>query len=119
DPASNLLSGFAWAENVGWINFNAGAAATPPSPARIDPATFRVRGAAWGENVGWINFDTTSTAVSFCRADFDGSGVRDVADIFAFLSAWFSTDARADYDYSGGVNVADIFVFLSIWFAGC
>lgn len=54
-----------------------------------------------------------------CRADFNGSGTRDVEDIFAFLSAWFAGEPRADIDGSGTRDVADIFTFLSLWFAGC
>ena len=54
-----------------------------------------------------------------CPADFDGSGVRDVADIFAFLSAWFANAPSSDFNSSGTRDVADIFAFLSAWFAGC
>ncbi|MBY0260867.1 MAG: hypothetical protein K2Q20_00885 [Phycisphaerales bacterium] len=54
-----------------------------------------------------------------CQADFDLSGTRDVADIFAFLSAWFANAPGADFDASGTRDVADIFAFLSAWFAGC
>ncbi len=54
-----------------------------------------------------------------CPADFDGNGVREVPDIFAFLSAWFAQDERADYNGDRTVNVPDIFAFLSLWFAGC
>lgn len=54
-----------------------------------------------------------------CPADFDADGSRTVADIFAFLSAWFASDPRADADSSGTRDVTDIFVFLSRWFAGC
>lgn len=85
----------------------------------------------------WIAMTTTSTvsnarpyevsmriegnaATPSCPADFDGSGgAPDVADIFAFLSAWFASDPRADFDASGGApDVGDIFAFLSAWFAG-
>ena len=54
-----------------------------------------------------------------CLADWDASGVREVPDIFAFLSAWFAQDLRADVDGSGALAVPDIFFFLSAWFAGC
>jgi hypothetical protein len=54
-----------------------------------------------------------------CAADFDGNGAAEVPDIFAFLSAWFASDAAADIDGTPGVGVPDIFAFLSIWFAGC
>ncbi len=53
-----------------------------------------------------------------CPADFDGNGVREVPDIFAFLSAWFIQDPRA-YHFGGVVGVPAIFAFLSVWFAGC
>ncbi len=54
-----------------------------------------------------------------CAADFDGNGVREVPDIFAFLSAWFAQNPRADFDRNGTIAVPDIFAFLSAWFAGC
>ncbi len=61
----------------------------------------------------------TLSVVHCCAADFDGNGVREVPDIFAFLSAWFAQDERADFNGDQTVNVPDIFAFLSAWFAGC
>lgn len=58
-------------------------------------------------------------AATACAADFDGSGAAEVADIFAFLVAWFANDPRADLDPTPGLGVPDIFFFLSLWFAGC
>ena len=57
------------------------------------------------------------TATAGCRADFDGSGVIAVPDIFAYLSAWFAQDSAAEWDGIGGIAVPDIFAFLSAWFA--
>lgn len=54
-----------------------------------------------------------------CQADFDGNTVLNVADIFAFLAAWFASDPSADIDGVPGIGVPDIFSFLSLWFAGC
>lgn len=56
-----------------------------------------------------------------CYADFNKSGVKDVADIFAFLSAWFANSPFSDVggDGTGTRDVSDIFQFLSAWFAGC
>jgi hypothetical protein len=54
-----------------------------------------------------------------CMADFDGNGLVQVQDIFAFLSAWFAGSASADINGNGSVAVDDIFAFLSAWFAGC
>ena len=119
--ANGDLFGFAWGENIGWINFDTAAVLGPlGQQARYDHAARRLRGYAWGENVGWINLDHPEHFVGTgCAADFNGDGVRDVPDIFAFLSAWFAMDPRADFDGMNGINVPDIFAFLSAWFAGC
>ena len=54
-----------------------------------------------------------------CPADFNGSGVLNVQDIFDFLSAWFASNPNADFNHTGGIGVQDIFDFLAAWFAGC
>lgn len=54
-----------------------------------------------------------------CIADFDGSGVVSVQDIFDFLSAYFSGNLAADVNHVDGVTVQDIFDFLGAYFAGC
>jgi hypothetical protein len=54
-----------------------------------------------------------------CLADFDGSGVHEVEDVFAFLIAWFADLPSTDYNGNGHRDVPDIFAFLSAWFAGC
>jgi hypothetical protein len=47
-------------------------------------------------------------------ADWDCSGVVEVADIFAFLASWFAGDG--DFDAGGTTDVPDIFAFLTAWF---
>jgi hypothetical protein len=118
DPGSGELTGFAWGENIGWINFRGGAGATPESPARYDAAAHRFRGFVWGENIGWINLDDTTVFVGDCPADFNADGALSVQDIFDFLSAWFAGDRRADFN-GGGLAVQDIFDYLTAWFGGC
>lgn len=54
-----------------------------------------------------------------CAGDFDGDASVNVADIFAFLGAYFNGFASADFDHNTRVEVPDIFAFLSVWFAGC
>jgi hypothetical protein len=61
---------------------------------------------------------TGACRVFVCVADFDGSGVIGVQDIFDYLNAWFAGNPRADVD-GGGISVQDIFDFLNLWFAGC
>jgi len=66
-----------------------------------------------------ISQGASLTITPCCPADFDNNGIREVPDIFAFLSAWFAQDPAADFDQMGGIGVPDIFAFLSAWFAGC
>ena len=48
------LSGYAWGENVGWINFAPmGGGVTIDDEGKFD-------GWAWGENIGWIHFNNLS-----------------------------------------------------------
>ena len=56
-------TGYAWGENVGWINFN------PSQGEGVTVTDSAVTGYAWGENVGWINLSPTYGGVSN-----DGSG---------------------------------------------
>jgi hypothetical protein len=59
-----------------------------------------------------------NTVTPCCYANFDGLNGVQVADIFAFLNAWFAGDLSADIN-GGGLAVSDIFAFLNAWFAGC
>lgn len=54
-----------------------------------------------------------------CPADFNADALATIADVFAFLNAWFSSDADADHDQSGELGVIDIFAFLNSWFGPC
>lgn len=54
-----------------------------------------------------------------CIADFNASGVLEVADIFDFINQWLQNHLAADFNASGSLTVQDIFDFLAAWFAGC
>jgi hypothetical protein len=51
------LSGYAWGENTGWINFN------PSHGGGVTVTDSEVTGFAWGENVGWINLNPATGGV--------------------------------------------------------
>jgi hypothetical protein len=76
---SGYLSGFAWGENIGWINM--GAVSGSPYLNTTDSnwgvnidEEGNLTGLAWGENVGWINFKSEFNQVTIDRATgrFDG-----------------------------------------------
>lgn len=47
---STGLTGYAWGENIGWINLS------PTGGGVVNDGVGNLSGYAWGENVGWINF---------------------------------------------------------------
>jgi len=57
------LSGFAWSEVTGWINFR-----TSHSQVYLDE-TGQFYGYAWGENVGWMHFGPGRTVQYLAKAD--------------------------------------------------
>jgi len=62
DSYSNL-SGYAWSEVTGWINFQ-----TSHSQVYLDE-TGQFYGNAWGENVGWMHFGPGRTVRYLAKAD--------------------------------------------------
>ena len=66
-----------------------------------------------------------SNPTTCCPANFNGTGGVSVADLFAFLDAWFlqfgsvGPGFSADFQKDNDVDVADLFGFLDAWFLGC
>jgi|GEM_PF-6313328 hypothetical protein len=55
NPITGELSGYAWSEVAGWLNFNA----AQNQKVTINVNTGQFSGYAWGENIGWVSFNTT------------------------------------------------------------
>lgn len=66
----------------------------------------------------WIDALRRATA-SPCPADFDGSGIVNSNDFFAFLAAYGAAAVAADLTGDGTVNVNDFFAFLAAYQAAC
>ncbi|MBP6912086.1 MAG: carboxypeptidase regulatory-like domain-containing protein, partial [Candidatus Pacebacteria bacterium] len=67
DVTSSVLTGYAFAENAGWINF------APTTQGVLNDGTGVLSGYAWGENTGWINFAPTNGGVIILsNGQFDG-----------------------------------------------
>ena len=62
NDACGALSGRAWSENAGWIDFAPATCAGDPScgASGSAPTTGIFSGRAWSENAGWITFSATS-----------------------------------------------------------
>ena len=62
------MTGYAWAENVGWIKLNPAAGG-----GVVNDGNGNLSGYGWGENVGWINFKPTGGGVVIdANGDFNG-----------------------------------------------
>ncbi len=66
--ANGYLSGYAWAENVGWIKLGSGTgpyANTGPTDWGVNmDASGNLSGFAWSSHFGWINFHPTHGQVT-------------------------------------------------------
>jgi len=57
--SSDNVSGYAWSENIGWIDFNCinqDTCAIVDYGVNIDSSSGEFSGHAWSENIGWIDF---------------------------------------------------------------
>jgi hypothetical protein len=58
-------------------------------------------------------------------ADFDGSGLADLADLLTFVENWLweagvdDSDNPVDLDCDGGIYLTDFAVFASQWLQAC
>ena len=74
------ITGYAWSENIGWIDFNcsnAGTCGTANFGMAINPATSVITGMAWSENIGWVSAnssDLNGCPTAPCTATVDNTG---------------------------------------------
>ena len=60
----------------------------------------------------WFNRDKQITAAD---ADFDGSGVVDIADFLQFVNAYGTANAKYDLDNDGVVGISDFLAFVDVY----
>ena len=111
-----FLFGYAWGENIGWVNF--GPFASTPDQPRFHRG--RLLGYAWAENIGWINLDDDEHFVQLaCPADLNGDGAINFFDISLFLNQFTSGSLRADWNNDGQLNFFDVSGFIFDLGQGC
>src|SRR4051812_22252646 len=57
EAAAVTLSGYAWSENTGWINFKGS-----NYGVTVDNSTGNFSGYAWTENIGWLSFNAADVS---------------------------------------------------------
>src|SRR3989304_2625722 len=82
--SDTALSGYAWGENIGWINLNCvanggGNCASSGNFKVANTTGGALSGYAWGENTGWINFGpflnspTSPVVINTSTGNFSGN----------------------------------------------
>ncbi len=98
------VTGYAWADSVGWISFNCtndNSCGTVEYGVNIDPADGTISGYAWSSSVGWISFEeTTGCPSGTCGAYVDGVSPSTMTGYKA-VKGWARALAGASPD-SGG-----------------
>jgi hypothetical protein len=118
NDGSGNLSGYAYAENVGWISFscdNTLSCGTVDYGVTIDADGY-FDGWAYGENIGWIHLSSNSPTVYGVQAC-----VVSMDDLENFVSYWLALGVNpADLDgEADDVDYEDYAIFASYWFDFC
>jgi hypothetical protein len=115
------LTGFVWAENIGWINLD---------PNDIDPntgitndGTGLLSGMAWGENVGWIKFnpdvpgDSNQYGVTIDHdGNFDGwAWGQNIGWIHMASTIPVSYKVQSSWTTSCVIDIDDLGRFCELW----
>ena len=131
---STFLSGYIWAENVGWVDVGDGTPGGGTHYLNVNGLDFGVNidanddlyGLAWGENIGWVNFDTRTELGPYSQqARYDRIGYRFRGYAWGENVGWLNLDDASHYvavevlpcqcgdiDMSGGsVDLVDFATF--------
>ena len=140
---SDKLTGWVWAENIGWVSLSCENTASCPTVnyGVANDGSGNLSGYAWAENVGWINFDPTYGGVTIdSQGNFDGYAwgenigwinfalteyyvkacVVTTEDLAEFVSWWLqSGDNPANLDNIGEVDLIDYSMFAAKYLDYC
>ncbi|MHC4394504.1 MAG: hypothetical protein ACYS1A_02500 [Planctomycetota bacterium] len=113
------LTGYIWAENIGWISLsckNTSSCGTVNYGVTNDGAG-SLSGYAWGENIGWISFSCDNTA-SCGTVDYAVTIDTDGAfDGYAWAEniGWINLGITDNYVVACKVTFEDLANFTSLW----
>ncbi len=98
-------SGFAWNDNVGWINF--GDNSSSPT-GRVYISNDKLYGYAWGENIGWISLTCENDPTANCSGNRNYGVSQDPNKKGALTGyAWGENVGWIDFSPDGGgVNIS-------------
>lgn len=91
---SSAITGYAWSQNYGYIHLN------PPTSGITNTASGVLSGSAWGENAGWINFSGVNID---CSGKFAGSATGDVVGTVNFSCP--NCNVQTDWTPTSGCGI--------------
>ncbi len=96
--ASQQVLGWAWSENIGWLQFD---------PAFggvfVEDTTGDLSGYAWSENVGWVSFEPSDLAG--CPS---GTCVANLDMATGALSGWMRAISGNNSDWDGWISLSGV-----------
>ncbi len=108
--SSSSLDGFVWSETIGWINLS------PTNYGGIfNDGNGNLSGFAWGENIGWINFNPT------VPGDENDYGVKITSDgslkgyAWGENIGWINFGITENYIVVCKVDIEDLHNFTKQW----
>ena len=91
--SGTTIIGYAWNDNYGWINLN------PPTSGVKNSATGALSGSAWGSNIGWVNFSGASIN---CSKKIIGTATGDIVGTVNFVCA--NCNVQTDWAPTSGCD---------------
>ena len=92
-------SGYAWNDNVGWINF--GEDSSDPT-GRVYVSNNKLYGYAWGENIGWISLTCSNDTSANCSGGYNYGVTQNNRNGTLTGYAWGENIGWIDFAPTGG-----------------
>lgn len=102
-PALAQSTGFVWAENAGWINFDAANGIAQGPVFHLNAIT----GYAWGENIGWVDLGSNTSPPAPASQTGTNYGVGIDADGYLYGYAWSENAGWINFGPLSGVTTID------------
>jgi len=87
------LSGYAWNDNIGWLNFSGTTTQDQAYGVSVDPSSGDFSGWAWNDAVGWFSFNCSNSGAGGCSpSDYKvKTGLTSTSTSASLVSSIFDT----------------------------
>ncbi|MEO1009398.1 MAG: GC-type dockerin domain-anchored protein [Planctomycetota bacterium] len=126
DPASGLISGFIFIDEVDGASLLFVDSGSSPRQGSVD--VLLTEGISYRMNIDTFIFGVADTSISIdleivdsdpCLPDIDGDGELTIFDFLGFQNLFDSGDLAADFDGDGELTIFDFLEFQNLFDVGC